>query len=412
MTIADRSAPGVRIERFASERATTGEVIDLRGRVLSFRYEDHDQRADACTLELDNRDLALFDREDLAGGTILGVSWGYPHAMSPRRRVVIRRLKGFARLTLECHAISTLFDRVTRTRRFENRTESEVVREVAHELGYDDAFNQIEDTTERLDVSVQSAETDARFLARLATRHGFVFQADEAGLVWRRPRRDERPTHVLTYYDTQSGDILDVNVESDLGRRAGSVTVRSRDPRTRTTIEASATSDSVPRTTLGEVVEVVDPETGTSALETRIATSSVRTTTAETAAAAQTEADSRYRAAEERAVRLTLRVVGDPTLSSGRIVEVRNISRLLSGNYFVRTATHAVAGDGYTTELALRRDGVGRMARQLARSQGGTPNQEHAEASDEESPASRVVETVDPESGRSRLEYRTADGAP
>jgi phage protein D len=283
------------------------------------------------------------------------------------------------------------------------------VREVAHELGYDDAFITIDETTERLDAIVQSGQTDARFLAHLAARHGFVFHADEEGLVWRRARRDERPSHVLVYYDTQRGDILDVNVESDLGRRVGNVAVRGRDPRTRTTIEASATSDSVARTTLGEVVEVVDPETGASALETRTATSSVRSTTAETADAAQTEADSRYRAAEERAVRLTVRAVGDPTLTSGRIVEVRNISRLLFGNYFVRTATHAVAGDGYTTELALRRDGVGRTARQLARPQGGTPNEQQADTSDDESPASRMVETVDPESGRSQIEYRSAE---
>ena len=104
-----------------------------------------------------------------------------------------------------------------------------------------------------------------------------------------------------------------------------------------------------------------------------------------------------------------MRVVGDPTLMSGRIVEVRNISRLLSGNYFVRTATHAVAGDGYTTELALRRDGVGRTARQLAHPQGGTPNEQQADISGGESPASRMVEVVDPESGRSQIEYRSAE---
>lgn len=412
MTIGDRSTPWIRIERFASERSRTPEAIDLVGRVLSFRYDDHDERADACTLELDNRDLALFDREDLAGGTIFGVSWGYRAAMAPRRRVVVRRMRGFARLTLECHGLATLFDRVPRTRRFEGATASEIVQSVARELGYDDAFVDVEETSEQLDVVSQTAETDARFLARLGARHGFVFRADDGGLSWRRARTNAAPSHVFTYYETSRGDILDVSVETDLGRRAGGVTVRGRDPLTRTTIEAHASSDTVLRTTLADVVEVVDPETGRSALEERTATSSVRTTTAPTTDAAQNEADARFRVAEQRAVRLKLTVVGDPTLAAGSVIEVRQISRLLSGRYYVRSATHSVSGDGYTTELSLRRDGVGRLARSAARAQGGSPNTapgpSTSDTVDGAPDVTTQVEAIDPETGRGAVRYRAS----
>lgn len=409
----DRSAPGVRIELLEHERAVAGELLDLRGRIVSFRYEDHDERADICSIELDNFDLSLFDRSELAGGSVFRVTWGYPTVMSPARGVLLRRLKGFSRLTLECHGLSVLHDRVARTRRFESRTSSEVVREVARELGYDDAFVEVEETTERHEIIAQHGETDARFLARLAAREGFAFRADEAGLRWQRPPREVPPSHVLTYYtDGGQGSVLDVSVESDLSRRAGSVSVRGRDPRTRQTIEGRANNESVDRTALAEVVEVVDPETGRTAVEERAGTSSVRTTSAPTQEEAQREASARFRRAEERAVRLKLTVVGDPTLTARRIIEVRGISRLLSGRYYVRAATHAITGEGYTTELTLQRDGVGRLARRLARPHGGQPSQatEPGPASEEAARRTRVVERVDAEDGQSELEYRDEIG--
>ncbi len=48
------------------------------------------------------------------------------------------------------------------------------------------------------------------------------------------------PTHVLTWYsDPGRGDILSLNVESDLMRRVGRVEVRGRDPLRRSTLESA-----------------------------------------------------------------------------------------------------------------------------------------------------------------------------
>jgi hypothetical protein len=410
----DRSAPGVRIESLPHERARAGTPLDLAGRIISVRYQDHDERVDVCTLELDNFDLALFDREDLGAGAILSVSWGYPGRMTLPRRVVVRHIKGFSRLLLECHATSVLFDRVSRTRRFEQARASDVAREIARELGYSDDMLDIEPSrAERHDVLVQAAETDARFLARLAAREGFVFRAEPERFTWRPVRREEAPTHVFTYYvDPGRGDVLEVSSECDLARRVGSEVVRGRDPRTRTTIEARATNETTERTTLAEVVEVIDPETGRSALEERRATESVRSTTAATHETASHEAQARFVRAEQRSVRLRVRVVGDPTLGARRIIEMRGISALLSGRYYVRSVTHIVSGEGYTSELELWRDGVGRRARSLARELRGTPNttpgaeSQAARATGAPPPALRAIERVDPETGRSAVEYR------
>jgi phage protein D len=113
--IIDRSAPGVRITLLSDERAASGEPLDLGQRVIGFTFEDAERKADKLSLQLDNFDLSLFDREDLMGGATLEVSWGYPGNMSVPRRVVVKKLKGFNTLTVEGQATSVLMNRESTT---------------------------------------------------------------------------------------------------------------------------------------------------------------------------------------------------------------------------------------------------------------------------------------------------------
>ena len=84
-------------------------------------------------------------------------------------------MKGFPRLTLEGQALAELMNQQAKERRGEGKSRADVVREVAKEGGYHGAFVDIEDTKEVIDVVNQTAETDARFLRRLAAREGFAF---------------------------------------------------------------------------------------------------------------------------------------------------------------------------------------------------------------------------------------------
>jgi phage protein D len=136
----DRSAPGVRLTLFQDEKASVGVPLDLGTRLLSFAFEDTEEKADKLSLELDNHDLALFDREELTGGAVLEVSWGYPGYLSPPRRVVLKSLKGFQVLKVEGQALSALMNQQQKTRRWEKKTRAEVVRKLARENGNDGAF--------------------------------------------------------------------------------------------------------------------------------------------------------------------------------------------------------------------------------------------------------------------------------
>jgi len=400
---ADRSAPGVRITVLPDERAASGEPLDLDGRIVGFTFEDAERKADKVSIQLDNFDLSLFDREDLMGGATLEVSWGYPGNMAVPRRVVVKKLKGFTTLTVEGQATSVLMNREAKTRNWENVTRAEVARQIAEEHGYEGEFIDVDDTEEVFDVINQSGETDARFLRRLAAREEFEFYVDDGGFHFHERRQSAAPTHVFTWFaDPGRGDVMSINVESDLVKRAGRVTVRGRDPMRRATIESSTSNETADRSTLAEVVEVVDPETGATSIETRNATASVHPTSASTEGRARRESAARFRRAERATVKLSMRVVGDPTLHAKSIVEVRGVSGLLSGKYYVTEVKHVISSSGYTCDLKLTRDGSGRRARRLAREQRGERNTSRPRSDGELT----QVEVVDPETGSTRIEYR------
>ncbi len=353
-TVIDRSAPGVRLTLLANERAESGEPLDLGQRIIGFTFEDAERKTDKVVLQLDNFDLSLFDREDLMGGATLEVSWGYPGNMAVPRRVVVKKLKGFTTLTVEGHATSVLMNREAKTRNWENVTRSEVARLIAEEHGYTGEFIDVEDTEEVFDVVNQTGETDARFLRRLACREEFEFYVDDGGFHFHERRQSAAPTHVFTWYvDPGRGDVMSINVESDLVKRVGRVTVRGRDPMRRATIESSTSNETADRSTLAEVVEVVDPETGATSLETRNATASVHPTSASSEGRARRESSARFRRAERATVKLSMRVVGDPTLHAKSIVELRGVSGLLSGKYYVTDVKHVISSSGYTCDLKL-----------------------------------------------------------
>ena len=405
--LVDRSGPGVRITVLSNERAPSGEPLNLDGRIIGFTYEDAERQADKVSLQLDNFDLALFDREELIGGATLEVSWGYPGNMAPPRRVVVKKLKGFQTLTIEGQATSVLMNREAKTRAWTNKSRSDVAKEIAAEHGYEGEFADVEDSSEVLDTINQTAETDARFLRRLAAREEFEYFVDDGGLHWRSRNQASAPSHVLTWFsDPGRGDIISLNVESDLSRRTGRVEVRGRDPLTKATIESRASSSTVERATLSDVLEVVDPETGASSLQERNATTSVHPTSAPTPAAAERESAARFRRAERETVKLSMQVVGDPTLRAKEVLEVRGISGLLSGKYYVTEAKHVISSSGYVVELKLTRDGTGarRQAGAAAQGQpqGGSPNR----ATAAEGGAMTEVEVIDPASGASHVEYR------
>lgn len=353
------------------EGDTSETQIDARHHVESLEYISEESKADLVKFTVQNWELKNFDVELWKPGNIVTCGWGYPGNMTQPRKATITKVSGSTALTVEAQGDeSAKMNRLTKTRSFTNMTRAQVAAEIAREHGWEPQAQYIEDTEVTEEVITQARETDAQFLRRLSRIEGFEFYTDVDGMYFQQRQLNQTPVKVLRWYSAfklgekgQVGDIIDWGVESGIfdkpGKKPGRITAKSRDPVTKRPIVVESADRLTKRIRLGAETLVVDVETGKVSLESNLAAEDVRPTSQTSQLAAQREADGAYRKAQMGVVELSMKIVGDPQVFSKQIIEVSNISKRLSGKYFIAIAAHKVNSSGFVVDMKLMSDGAG-----------------------------------------------------
>lgn len=354
--LVDREAPVfyVKIYKPGAVEASRADVSD---RVTSFSYDDDAGKADKLSLSVDNFDLAIFDDPLWKKGNFVECSWGYAGNMTPAHECVIQSIKGFTTLTIEALSKSILMNKVHRARIFENQTYSAIVRTIARENGYGDDQIDIQDTPKVQTHVSQARMTDAQFVKHLAQRMGFQFFVDVDGFHFAKRKIGKPPRREFIYYnDPGQGDILSIEVENDVTATPGVVKAKSRDPLKKEDIDASA-KDGDQKEKLSSEIEVLDAESKTYSLQSRPPEGSSTILGAKDADDAKAHALGKHNQAQLATVQLSMTCVGDYRIAAKQVVKISNISKRLSGNYYVQNVKHALSTSGYTMVLKCRTDG-------------------------------------------------------
>lgn len=335
-----------------------GEPIDLSGVIIDWAYEDEEAKADKLTLKVDNFNLEQFDEPHWKKGGILEVQWGYPGNMSPARQCVIQSVKGFQVLAIEALDKGIVMNKDTKSRTFDQVKRSDVVRTIAKENGYDAERVHVEETAVVYDHIVQARTTDAQFMKLLAGKEGFEFFVDFDGLHWHRKKIGQKPVREFIWYtDPGRGDVLDIDIDSDVTAKPAAVTAAGRDPLKKETFKVTGSDADTKRAGNAPVLEAINPRTGETHNTEIKATGSANTipTTEPNAAGAKAKVDGAFRQSQITVVQLTMKVVGDPQLLAKTMVKISGI-RSLSGNYYVSSVKHN-GGPTYVCEMKCKRDG-------------------------------------------------------
>lgn len=369
--MAERNAPVYFVAvRKAGERS---ESLDLSNKVLSLSFTDAERKADKLMLTVDNFDLSNFDDPIWAHGNIIEFSYGYSSDLAPVREAVIRKVTGGTTLTIEAHSKDVIMDRLKRRLSYDNVKRSDVVRQIAIRNGYVGESAIIEDTKEIFPLITQSNLTDAQMLRKLANLEGYEFFVDFDGLHWHRRDVEQAPIRNIEYYYGPESEVIGFTVDNDITRRPGRVRVRSKNPLTKEKIVATADNETDGiRGVLQEVTAVsaivIDEVTGEierikkeiSGVDPTAYDKEVPSN-ARTQEEAQTEATWRYRKATQRAVEMTLQIVGDPGILAKSVLSISGFSKRLSGKYYVREVINNLGGGSpYLTTLKLITDGYQR----------------------------------------------------
>jgi len=119
----------------------------------------------------------------------------------------------------------------------------------------------------------------------------------------------------------------------------------------------------------------VQPEAETSdTLEARVTRTSEVPTETVSPEEAERQANARFMLQERTAVEATLKLVGDPSVTAGSIIELAGVGSVFGGKYYVTSVKSQVSSSGYTMELSIIKDGTGRYEQRILRELSGQSN--------------------------------------
>ncbi len=403
-------------QKGGASSAALGVAVDISDRLLSFRYEDEEHRADRCDITLDNHDMSQFDNPAWKKGGILMVSWGYPGSMTLYRRVVIQKSRGGRELKIEGHGLEALMHKEKKTRVWKGKTLHEIVSDVVKSYQGElyDTQNELtagiseEAKKLRLRSVNQAAETDAMLLARLARKYGYSFFTSPTGFVFR--VRDagltQQPAKTLKWFDGQ-GEWLDFQYEFDATEKHSEVSSAAIDPTNKGKKTEKAKQGDTKENALAGVYKSFGGVTGEvgPSQKARLDASGlvitqnlqeiagIRNTTGSPAAqalgdavanagkqladalgrsdetdkqptsttepqAAKAAVDAKYKRKKHKDNQLSGKLIGDPSFLSKTILMIEGIGRRLSGRWAVTKVDHTIdSGGGYTCDFKAERQG-------------------------------------------------------
>lgn len=387
-----------------AKEGSAAEGIDLGDRLKSMRYEDDVEKVGKLSLDLDNQDFRFLDEDTFKKGNEVVVRFGYAGNMQTAT-CIVHRISGSleGELKVEAEHKGFLLHKNKKSRVWDNKTRSEVAREIAEKYnGYQPNEIFIEDTKVRHRHISQPAVTDAEFMKRLANKQGFEFSVDESGFHFHEKDWEQAPIKQLRWFtDTGAGEISSGTFESESKKKKGRVKSEGRDPITKKNFTVDSKNSTVQRHSLAKILEVPDHKSGQTTLQARIADDDLRPSTETTAPAAKSASDGAYKNQQRSTFKLSLTVVGDPKLRAKRVIEVTGIGKRYSGLWYITRASHEFGAE-YLTKLECVRDahnghkGVNKDAKTE-----GAVNKKKVDDS------GKVLEVPDERSGVTHLEWRS-----
>lgn len=354
------------------------EVFDPSDRVTGFQYDTEEGKQDKVTIIVDNQDLAYFESPILQKGTDFTFSYGYAGQLAPGGEAKVQGVRGMEELRVEAYGLALSLTTHQRTLKWELFTRSRIVEQIAFD-------HHIPKTRITPSVTVETISqvgvTDWQFLLELAEPLGYsvYFTIEQGVRVLNFRYRDHSEAPVRIFEWQQPGRVFEAGSPRGLGVRlnnarsapllgfsiddsknkgkASEVKATGYDPDSRRPIRETGRRATAPQVgKLGPVTEVATPEESGGRNEEAVR---IEPTAHASNEMVRQEANTRYQLAQEGQILATAIVEGDPTITTGQIIEIAGVPQFLAGNYYIRAAKHTIGGDGYRTSMKLSRNAVG-----------------------------------------------------
>ncbi|MHB9037091.1 MAG: phage late control D family protein [Armatimonadota bacterium] len=385
---------------------------DITHEITSFVFEDNEAEMDLMEITVTDRNLQFVDDPLFQEGNEIAARFGYVDNLSPKKVAVIKEIDydfpdgGDPTIQLKAYDKGHRLAGRQIQRVWQKHVLSSVegpapgilYSEIAEKIASEHGLTPMVTKTVGRHLRVaQGNMSDAQFLKQLAAKSrdkdgkgvtGYVFYIQNNELHFHPRHLEKRPALTLEYFTDREGVLRSFkpSTQSQGVKGAGTETKAvGVDPRKKKSVEHAAnnatTSD---RTSLGKKTYLVDGNTGDGKFRKqesgKIAPSYERSESFHEdprQEPAQDRAESRFKDAELRQVEATAVTVGIPTLVAKQNIEVRGVGRKFSGIYYCTSVRH-IFGDGYSCELKLKRNALGKGAGAKSAETSGKKNEQTA----------------------------------
>jgi Bacteriophage probable baseplate hub protein len=349
--------------RLSGGRALGAEVVRD---IISVSYKDDLATIDSFELTINNwdaetRGFKYVDTDLFDPGTQLELAMGYRGGTDGLQVMITGEITSLrptfpagGQPTLAVSGLNLLhrFRSKQVFAAYENRTDSEIARDITDTLGVRLRTDPTAEASEERIEYLYQDQYPVLFLLARARRIGYDLfveeTADGPGLYFGPSTRMTRPTYALDY----GRSLISFQPELSTANQVRTVTVKGWDATRKQAITASAKRSELATTGLGAA--------GNQAFEDAVATREeiITDRPVHTETEAKTLALQTLERIAKELVTGTGAVVGLPQLRAGSVLQLGGLGERFSGRYFVTTTTHAIGDAGYTTQFGCRREEV------------------------------------------------------
>ncbi len=397
---------------------------DITQEITGFCFEDNEDELDVLEVCITDRNLQFVDDPLFQEGNEIVARFGYVDNLSKKKRAVIKDIdyefpeSGDPKIRIKAYdkgfKLAGKENQKVWTKNPPGILYSEIATSIADRYGL---TPKVEDTKVPHVRVVQSNVSDAHFLKCLCEKSrdrdgdgvtGFAFYVQDDELHFHPRKLDEEPVLTLEYFTDKKGVLRSFSpkTQSEVAKASGTETKAiGVDPRKKDAVSHKANNDSTPdRTVLGKKTYLVDANTGEAGYieheSGKIVPSFERSEgfhQEPSQEPAQDVAEGRFIEAEHRQIEAHAVTIGIPTLWAKHNIEVKGVGQKFSGIYWIRSIRHRIDGEGYCSEIKLRKNAIGKGAGKKSDDSKGRKNDKEAPTTQKENPPDMV--TVDANSG-------------
>jgi phage protein D len=397
---------------------------DITQEITSFVFEDNEEELDVMELSVTDRNLQFVDDPLFQEGNEIVARFGYVDNLSPKKKAVIKDIDydfpedGDPTIRIKAYDKGFKLAGKENQKVWQKPPPGILYSEIAEQIAAANGLTPVVRPTKVKHLRVtQSNISDAQFLQELAAKArdkegdgvtGYAFYIQDDELHFHPRDLEQGPALTLEYFTDKRGILRSFRPcsQSQGAKGAGTETrAVGVDPRKKEPVEHKANNESTPeRTSLGKRTYLVDGNTGEASYKEeetgRVVASFDRSEgfhEEPLQEPAQDLAEGKFKEAELKQVEATAVTIGVPSLRAKQNLEVKGVGRKFSGIYYCQSARHVIGDGGYSCELKLKKNALGKGAGQKSDEAKGKQNDQEAPPTPEETPPPMV--TIDANTG-------------